>query len=196
MDEVVRALHWQRIAPPFPVGGDSIKVSDEILTDSWIFRSGQTWQNNLVDIRVLQGARAVLARNIDLPEVHAGAEKPFVFAARFPNGAVAIGVQERTVDDSAWHMPRCDVNLFVSDAMGPYAVFGDFNSLTLNFDRPIGQKRLLAQDLAGDEAVDITSAVQGSGRSLHLSGEMIRRIGLDNATPGDLSSPGLVLVLR
>ena len=195
MDEVVRALRWQRIAPPFSPGLGSANVSDEILTDSWIFDRGQTWQNEIIGATVRQGAPACLARNISLPEVKVKGEKPFVFATRFPNGAVAIAAQERTQVGNPWYMPACDVTLSVADAPGPYGVFGYFDSLTLASDKPLHDQRILAQDLAGNEAIDISSLVQVRGKSLYIPGNVIRRIGLHNATPGDISAPGLVLAL-
>jgi hypothetical protein len=195
MDEIVRALRWQRIAPPFSPGLGSVKVSDEILTDSWIFEPGETWQNEIIGATVRQGAPAVLARNIELPEVNAQEDKPFVFATRFPNGAVAIAAQERTKIGNAWYMPACDVTLSVSDAPGPYGVFGSFESLTLAFDKPLQSRRILAQDLAGDKSVDISTSVHIRGQRLHIPGEVIRRVGLQNGTPGDISAPGLVIAI-
>lgn len=196
MDEVARALRWQRIAPPFSPGLGSVRTSGEILTDSWIFERGQTWQNELIGATVQQGAPACLARNISLPGVNAKGDKPFVFATRFPNGAVAIAAQERTQVGKAWYMPTCDVTLSVSDARGPFGVFGYFGSLTLTFDKPLQAKRILAQDLAGDESVDISNIVEVRGKSMHLPGELIRRVGLREATPGDISAPGLVIAIN
>ena len=195
MDEVVRALRWQRIAPPFSPGLGSVTVSDEILTDSWIFERGQTWQDEIIGVEVRQGAPARLARNINSPEVKAKGDKPFVFTTKFPNGAVAIAAQERTRSGNAWYMPACDVTLSVGDATGPYGVFGHFASLTLASDKPFHGKRVLAQDLAGDEAIDISNLVRIRGKSLNIPGDVIRRIGLYSATPGDISAPGLVIAI-
>lgn len=193
MDEVVRALRWQRIAPPFTPGVGSVTLSDEILTDSWNFERGQSWQNEIIGATVRQGAPACLARNISLPAVKANGDKPFVFATRFPNGAVAIAAQERTQVGRGWYMPACEVTLAIGDASGPYGVFGYFEGLTLVSNSPLRGKRVLAQDLAGDEAIDISGMVQVRGKSLHIPGNVIRRIGLHKATPGDLSAPGLVI---
>lgn len=193
MDEVVRALCWQRIAPPFPPGHGSVMIDSELLTDSWLFARGQTWDNELVGATVRQGAPARIARNISLPEVKARGDKPFVFATRFPNGAVAIAVQERTQVDKAWYMPACDVTLSVSDAPGPFGVFGLFESLTLVFDKPLHGQRILAQDLAGDAAINISQAVQINGNKLSIPGNVIRASGLRNSTPGDVSAPGMVI---
>jgi hypothetical protein len=195
MDEVMRALRWQRIAPPFSPGSGSVTLSDEILTDSWLFEPGQTWQNEIIGTTVRQGAPACLARNIGLPSVRANDDRPFVFATRFPNGAVAIAAQERTQVGNGWYMPACDVTLSVSDAPGPYGVFGYFDGLTLASDKPFHGKQVLAQDLAGDEAIDISSMVQVHGKDLYIPGKVIRRIGLSKATPGDISAPGLVVAV-
>jgi hypothetical protein len=193
MDEVVRALRWQRIAPPFSPSQGYVRVDSDILTDSWIFARGQTWQNDLVGATVRQGAPARIARNIGLPDVKTSGDKPFVFATRFPNGAVAIAAQERTQVGNAWYMPTCDVTLSVSDAPGPYGIFGLFDTLTLVLDKPVQGKRILAQDLAGDVASDISSAVQIQGNRLSIPGKVIRQAGLRNATPEDISAPGLVI---
>src|SRR5207253_2085173 len=157
----------------------------------WLFERGQTWQNEIIGTTVRQGAPACIARNISLPSVSANGDIPFVFATRFPNGAVAIGAQERTQVGKAWYMPTCDVTLSVADAPGPYGVFGYFDSLTLAFDAPLHSRRVLAQDLAGSEAIDISGMVQVWGKSLYIPGRVIRRIGLHSATPGDISAPGL-----
>ena len=193
LDEVVRALRWQRIAPPFSPGQGTVSIDNETLIDNWHFEPAQTWQKDLVGATVYQGAPARMARNMPLPVVHAQSDKPFVFAARFPNGAIAVAAQERTRSGKAWYMPQCDVTLPMSDAPGPFGVFGNFGSLTMVFDKPLRGKRILAQDLAGDEAFDITDSVQISGNTLHLSGAVIQTAGLRHATPGDLSAPGLVI---
>jgi len=196
MDEVVRALRWQRIAPPFSPGIGSIRMSGEVLTDSWVFERGQTWQNDLVGMKVIQGAPAIIARNIDLPKVQSTGEIPFVIATSFPNGAVAIAAHERTKVGNGWFMPRCDVTLNVAGASGPFGIFGYFDSLTLAFDRPLERQRVLAQDLAGDQSLDITDSVQIHEKSLRITGDVIRSVGLHNATPGDISAPGLVVAFR
>ena len=195
MDEVVRALRWQRIAEPFASGIGSFETSSEIVTDSWTFAAGETWERNLVGNTVRQGAPAILARNIALPQVKAKGEKPFVFAARFPNGAVAVGAHERTRPADGWFMPRCEVAVDAGDAPGPFGIFGDFDSLTLSFTKAPAGRRVLAQDLAGDEPVDITSRVEFKGASLYLGGRMLREVGLRHATRADLSSPAAIVAL-
>ena len=196
MDEVDRALLWHRIAPPLPVGVGTFERSDEILTDAWTFSREQTWSSKLVGQTVHQGAPAVIARGMRLPRVVSAGEKPFVFASRSPNGAAAIGVQERTRPDQAWYMPACTVTADFGDAPGPYGIFGCVAKLTLTLAPPRGATRLLAQDLLGIESVDLTSRLRPDRRTLDLAEDDLRSIGLKAATSGDLSSPGLVLAWR
>jgi uncharacterized protein YqfA (UPF0365 family) len=53
--------------------------------------------------------------------------------------------------------------------------------------------KVIAQDLAGDHPIDITRKVRIEGNRLIIPGKIIRKIGLMNATPGDLSAPGMVI---
>lgn len=193
IDEVVRALRWQRIAQPYPSGLGFFQAGAEILRDGWKFNPGETWQRELLGATVWQAAPAILARNINLPEVSGSAQRPFVFAARFPNGAVAIGAQERTQPGRAWYMPPCDVGLQVADALGPFGIFGEYRTLTLEFSKPVSGKRVLAQDLAGNNAADITALVNFAGNKVHFDGGLLRRVGLRHGTPGDLSSPAVAV---
>ena len=195
MDEVIRALRWQRMAPPFPAGEGKIQVSNEIVTDSWTFARGQTWQSDLVGQTAHQGAPSAMTRNLALPRITAVAEKPFVFASRFPNGAVAIGIQERTRPGQAWYLPPAEVELNVADAPGPFGIFGNCKTLTLIFDRPLSGKRIVVQDLAANDAWDITGQLRVEGQRLQLTEAQIKNFGLRGASSGDLSSPGLVLSL-
>jgi hypothetical protein len=137
-----------------------------------------------------------MSRDIALPRVTSSGDKPFVFASRFPNGAVAIGAHERTHTGRAWYMPAAETELHVGDAPGPYGIFGSFTTLTLVFDRPLRGRRVIAQDLASDQALDVTNRVRIDGRNLQLTEADLRTFGLHATTMGDLSSPGLVLALR
>jgi hypothetical protein len=195
MDEVVGALRWQRIAAPFACGIGTFEADAEILNDNWKFAAGETWQHDIVGTTVGQGAPAVIARNIDLPVVKAQGEMPFVFTARFPNGAVAVGAQERTRPGHAWYMPPSEATVNAGDAPGPFGIFGEYERLTLTCAKSPQAKRVLAQDLAGDVPVDITARVEFDGNCIHFSGSLLRDVGLRDRTPGDLSSPGVVVAL-
>ena len=64
LDEVARALNWQRIAPPFPVGMMDVETSEEILADSHVFQEGETWDRSVFGKTVTRiGARYHLEKH-------------------------------------------------------------------------------------------------------------------------------------
>lgn len=195
MDEVVRALRWQRIAEPYGAGEGYVKLDDNILTDDWVFQRGETWDSEVIGKDVRQGAPARVSRNLPLPTVVADGDLPFVIAGRFPNGAVAVCALERNLKDHAWFMPLADVTVDAGDAKGPFGVFGHYRSLTIRLTHALAHVRVLAQDLAGDSATDITKQVRMDGDTLTIPGALIDKVGTQAATAGDLSDPGLVLAL-
>jgi hypothetical protein len=195
MDEVVRAIRWQRIGAPYAAGSGAMTLDAHILTDEWHFRPGETFDQTVVNNRAKQAAPARMARNMELPMVSAEGDPPYVACARFPNGAAAIGAFERVSIERGALQPRAHVRWMMGDTSGPYGVFGQFASLTLAFNRPLKRGKILAQDLAGDAPVDITAEVKQSRAELTLPGELIDRLGRASATAGDLSMPGLVLVV-
>lgn len=209
MDEVVRALRWQRLAPPFvnytnvadesswSTGKDKTQIDDKILVDDWTFKPGETWLSEAMGQDIRQGAPARVSRGLPLPEVHSdGGPSPFVIAGRFPNGAVAVAVQGRTTEGKNWIFIPTDVSLAVGTATGPFGIFGHYRSLTLHFSSPLGKVRILAQDMAGEHAEDITGRVTIKDGDVSLPGDLIDRVGLSAASEGDTSDPGMVLVIR
>jgi len=97
LDEVVRALRWQRIAAPFSPGSGKVAIDKEILVDSWVFERAQTWQTELVGKTVRQGAPASalfhgLANVGDLRPVDAIEHEPLAGEER--GQVLRIGVLE------------------------------------------------------------------------------------------------------
>lgn len=196
MDEVVRALHWQRIAEPYGAGNGYVKLDANILTDDWVFQRGETWDSEVIGKDLKQGAPARVSRNLPLPSVLADGNFPFVVAGRFSNGAVAVCTLQRTVKNRAWFMPAADVSVDVGDAKGPFGIFGHFRSLTFHLNKMPNHVRILAQDLAGDRAEDVTRQAHVHGNNISFPGSLIDKLGTQAATPGDLSDPGMVLVIQ
>ena len=201
MDEVVRAVRWHRIAPAFAVGANLVAISPEKLTDTFLFQKDESWRYE-VGKKVSETAPAAVTRGLPLPLVTlaTGEIKPFVVASRNPNGAVAVATLGRTLgstaEDRQWITGEvADVALQVGRNSGPIGVFGRYHSLTLVFDKPIDGLQVLAQDLAADNAENITDLVRIAGNQMIIPGSVIDRIGLSAATPDDKSEPGLVLVI-
>ena len=195
MDEVTRALRWQRIAPPYSAGVGAIEADTQALTDEWIFSRGETFATPLIGTLVRQGAPARVARNMELPIVYTDGPPPYVACARFPTGAAAIGAFERVAVEQGAFQPRAHVRWSVGDAPGPFGVFGRFASLTLVLPRDREGARLWAQDLAGDVPVEVSGMVSSSRGEVTLSGELIDRIGCASSSTGDLSMPALALAV-
>ena len=65
--------------------------------------------------------------------------------------------------------------------------------LTLTFNAPISGRTIFAQDILANQAKDITAQVTIKGNTVTLPGSLIKQIGLEKATPGDKSDPGMVI---
>lgn len=198
IDEVTRAVRWQRIAPAFPVGQTRNLLDKDVLIDTWRFRHGDSWAIWMDGRESLQTAPARVARGMPLPDVSVpdAGPAPYVLASRHPNGAVAVATLPRISTSAGSYFPLADVTIEVPDIDAPIGIFGRYNSLTLKLTEEPGKCRILAQDLTGDKAIDITDKVECKGKAITLCGELIKQVGLSAATPNDLSEPALVLVIK
>ena len=195
IDEVVRAVRWQRIAPPFSAGKQPVIVDTALLTDQMTIKKGESWDINIPGL-LIQSAPARITRGLPLPIVKADGEIPFVIASRHPNGAVSIATLGRHSDSYGYKIPLADISFQIGVVPIAIGIFGYYKSLALNFNDSMENRRILAQDLAGDKAVDITNKVSIKGRQIVLSGNLISQTGLRDATPGDVSDPGLIIVIK
>ncbi|MCL2058026.1 MAG: hypothetical protein FWH01_03060 [Oscillospiraceae bacterium] len=195
LDEAVRAVRWQRIAPAFGAKETPVQVSDELLRESWFFEAGATWALELQDKEVTQSGPSVISRGMPLPHISNYTDRPpFIVAAKNPNGAVSIATLRRTYPDR-YETPICAVELDVGQGSQPIGIFGHYGQLTLEFDDSVAEKTVYAQDMAGDTAFDITSSVKRDGKRLVIPGKLIDQAGTSCASPNDKSEPGLVIAL-
>lgn len=180
MDEVTRAVRWHRIAQP-------VYKDDKFLIDAKCF----TDRGRTAPARIARGG-------LPLPEVAMprGGEAPFVLCTRHARGETAIATIGRAIGKKDVFIPRADVTLEVGELNRPIGIFGEYASLTLVTTTDLAGRRILAQDLAGDIAVDVTPNLKISRGRLEIPGELIHRIGTMAAKPGDLSDPGLVLAVE
>ena len=193
LDQVTRALRWQRIASPLAAGSGFMRLDREILTDAWTYSAADASYAAAAGTTIRQGAPARVTRNLELPEVAAAADKPFVLAARFANDAVAVGALGRVGIGHPYAVPRAAVTLDVAGATGPVGIFGVFDSLTLTGRSFRPGAQVWAQDLAADRAVEVTGKVRLTAARLEIPGSLIEAIGLASATREDRSLPGLVI---
>ena len=184
MDEVTRAVRWHRFASPFP-RDDAALVDAQTLTDQ---------KAKPAPARIARGGLAL--PEVGMPD---GGEPPYVVCARHPGGEVALATAPRHLaigGRSRLVFPRADVTLAVGALDRPVAVFGVYASVTLRTTVPWAGHRLLAQDLAGHTAVDITGDVTVRDGAVTIPGAVLERVGLMAAKPGDVSDPGLVLAVE
>jgi len=183
MDEVTRAVRWHRIAQPFPKG-DAFFVDETSLTD---------FKSKPAPARIARGGLAL--PSVVMPD---GKEPPYVLCSRHPDGEIAIAAIPRNPGENGrlkLVLPLADVTVAAGKIDRPVGIFGEYASLTITVSSDLTGKQILAQDLAGSEPVDITKEVKAGNGSLSIPGAVIHRVGLMAAKPGDISDPGLVLVI-
>ncbi|MGA2496293.1 MAG: hypothetical protein ABSH20_01045 [Tepidisphaeraceae bacterium] len=183
IDEVTRAVRWHRIAQPFGKG-DKAAIDDNTLTD---------FKSKPAPARIARGGLPL--PSVTMPQ---GKEPPYVLCSRHPEGEIAVATIARNFEVSkkaTLAFPLADVALTVGELNRPVGIFGEYASLTLVTTSAVAGKRILAEDLAGTTPVDITNEVKVSDGRLTIPGAVIHRVGLMAAKPGDISDPGLVLVI-
>jgi len=198
LDEVVRAVRWHRIAEPFRIDQSSIYVDTVKLHDYWIMGEKETWVNRKVGSVNEKSAPAIIARGLQKPlvnSVNGDTLKPYILASKYPNGAIAVSSIGRTIN-RAYITPRANVLIKVDSLNKPLGIFGRYNQLTIEFTSPVQIKKIIAQDLAADKPVDITKKVMIRPNQLIIPGKLIDEVGLQKATKGDISEPGMVLVIE
>jgi len=184
IDEVTRAVRWHRIAPPI-YKGDKYLVDGATLAD---------FKSKPAPARIARGGLPLPA--VTLPD---GKEPPYVLCSRHADGEIAIATIPRNLGANnrlALTFPLADVSLDIGELSRPIGIFGRYASLTLITPTNLAGKRILAQDLAGKMPVDITADVKLGDGTLTIPGAVIHRVGLMAAKPGDVSDPGLVLVVE
>jgi len=198
IDEVTRAVRWQRIAPAFAVGKTENLLDPNVHIDTWRFRHGDSWAVWMDGREAVQSAPARVSRGMPLPTVSVpgGGPAPYVIASHNPNGAICVAALPRISTGKGIYFPVADIAIEADDVNVPIGIFGRYKSLTVKFPAEVGKARVLAQDLAGDAAIDITGKVKLEGNSITLYGKLINKVGLSAASHGDLSEPGMVFTIK
>lgn len=184
LQEVTAALRWQRLAPPF--AGGKVTYSDEVLFDNRLYRAGDSWWGCADGRELMQGAPAVIARNIGVDTIRVeGAAKPYVAASLNPNGAYSVGVFPRVID-GYHHYPECTLYCEIPEGVTTVGVFGENCEMRLRL--PETPARVLVQSLIGDEVTDCTSRFV-SGDTVVLSAEDMKTL----FATDDRTAPALLI---
>ena len=191
MDEVVRTLRWQRLAPPIKANALPVVIDDLGLADTWTITRGDTWNKTLGP--VTQAAPARISRGLPLAQVEIQGDAPFVLACRHPEGPLSVTTLGRFANSWGYKIPLANVTLDAGTIPPVIGIFGRYRNLTLRFTEPVTGRKVLAQDIMSDQSIDITQQVQLKGMEMTIPGPLIDQLGLAAATPGDESDPGMVL---
>jgi hypothetical protein len=190
---------WHRIALPFGINKTENYIDTTKLHDYWVMQNDETWvKDHVAGFINAWAAPAIISRGLTKPIVtlqNGDTLQPYILASQYPNGAIAIASIGRTIG-RAYLTPRADVIIKVAKNDQPFGIFGHYNSLTIEVDQPTTFTKILAQDLAGNIPSDITGQIIRKGNSFTIPGTVIDKIGLDAASKGDQSEPGLVLIFK
>ena len=194
MAEDMRCIVWQRVAPPF--GSDTAAKtlhSEASIREEWRFIPDECWFTGKREVSYYQVAPACVTRGLPLPEVKgANGEVPFVIGSRHPNGALAFAALPLLDPVKMSHTPKAEARFDAALEPGvSVAVFGRFGSLVLD-DQTEG-RRILAKDILGGGAVDITAKCVRMAGKIVLSGDELAKIGMSKNPSGDDSEPGVVV---
>ena len=201
-NEVERALHWQRIAPPFGIRRTKSMASEKLLedwTDSLNGPDAQGWVGKINPVntgkRLTQSAPAILSRNLEIPELSAadGEELPFTVCSRHPDtGAVSIAFLPRFLGEQKMVTPQAYCHLPLPSFQKEIGIFGEFAILRISLDEAV-EGRVYLQDLCRQEAVDVTELVAVNRKELYLDLSKLKEQGFLDNDPGDCSAPGFML---
>lgn len=204
--EVIRAVHWHRIAPAFTFDAQTLYVDKNTLQDTWhlqnISEEIEEWWLSMPMIRdfiendiITKSAPARIARNCEPPEVQADASgnAPYIIASKNPSGVFSVATLGRTIGRS-YGIPKCNISINAenSDIIG---VFGDYQALIIQTTHK-NIRAVLMQDLADEYAYDITDSVIFEDNKMILSGELIQKIGTSSQPQEDTSEAGVVIKIE
>ena len=166
LQEVTAALRWQRLAPAF--AGGEVAYSDDVLFDNRVYQEGDSWWGGANGREVIQGAPAVIARNLDVQSIRVEGEvKPYVAASLNPNGAYSVGVFPRVID-GYHHYPASLLHCEIPSGVTTVGVFGQNCDMHLHLSQiPV---RVYVQSLVGDDVIDCTGRLV-SGDTVILTAE-------------------------
>jgi hypothetical protein len=173
-----RVIRWHRIVPPWSKHhGEKINVSTITNGDYW-----ETEKEGKPAVRIRQGCYAMVARGIELPEVTAERELPYIMASCDPGGIMTVAADKRAFGKR--HLtPAVQIKIPVRSNTEHIGFFGHIDRVVLKFQNRGPEKRVLYRDLLHDEYKDITSSCTGTFPFLILP-EKVSRIDPDGGFPG------------
>ncbi len=140
LDEVTRCVMWHRIALPFGINKNDFYIDITLLHDHWLMKDHESWMGGHGEgYKSSWQAPAIITRGLEKPTItlkKGDTIKPYILASKYPNGAIAIVSIGRTIGRE-YLMPRADVVLKVDRCDKPFGIFGHYNSLTIQINKPV-----------------------------------------------------------
>ena len=195
-NEVIKALRWQKLAPPFRAESGQLVCSKELLCDRFFFDTAPEVWPYVGQKTIAQYAPARMARCAPLAEVSALSEEqtPFVLTSRNPlTGAYTVAALPRTAPGRYKYRADAEITVREVHTASPLGVFGSFGLLRAFFDKSLAGKRVLARDLLTDAVQDITPQVRCEDCTLLLDGAAAKTF--TPAQNGDESEAAFVLTV-
>lgn len=203
MFEVIRAARWHRIAPAFGVDGKA-KIDENNLTDTWDFVNREEeieewWFNTPIFAKHMEkntvkiAAPAQIVRNCEFAQVESNGKVPYIVASKNPNGVFSVATLGRTYGRT-YEIPKCRITI-KTDAADTVGVFGNYDELVIKTELK-NIKNVLMQDIAEDNAYDITEGVKFENGTVVICGEDIYKIGTSAQPTEDTSEPGVVIKFK
>lgn len=195
LDEVARAVNWQKLAPAFPIREGKAESSGDFAAEKGILHEGEFWEEEYLEREICQVCHSVIVRNMELPKVtYYEEKKPVTAAARHPNGSVSVLALPVLERDGNWRTPGAGITLHHISPGEPVGVFGHWERIVLGEFAEAGSLRVFAADLKDMAQEDITDGCVSCGDQIEIGKEVLERICRNRK--GDLSEPGIVLFLR
>lgn len=192
--EIQRAVRWQYLAPPFPIRAAKAYISEETVSSRHHFGSAETWMEDYIYKEIMQACPSYVSRGLPLEHISYDGRRPLLAASRHPNGAVAVAALSYLTSNGRYETPLCTVALPKVAAQAPVGIFGFFKGIEIEYTADMKGKRVYAQDLASNQAEDITACVKIQDNRLYVDGNILGRIG--SMAQSDESDPSLVICLR
>lgn len=192
MNEAIRAINWQRIAPAF--ASDKIQCSDIILSDTWYFNEGDSWFNLATGKTLTQSAPSIVARNMELPKITTIMDLdklPYVVSARNPNGAVSVATLGRIINNTIVHN-TISITIELDEIPEFLGLFSQFD-LEIVTKSKVNINQVYAQDLSGTIAYEISNEIIVSEKTILLKNDIFLNKKFYNNQNNDFSDRGIVL---
>ena len=195
IDEVLRAVNWQKLAPAFPIREGRLTSSRETVRETYVFHEGETWMEEYIGREIFQECPQVVARNMELPQItYLEMEKPVIAACRHPNGAVSAVAMPRSDGKGGYRTPKAGIMLSGIRTGTPIGIFGKWDSVSLKGQEDFREKRLFVRDLKEKQEREITRYIVRQEHRMDIPMNAAWNMGEDCGA--DLSAPGLAFVIR